>query len=108
MAAVDLAAVSAVGQLVAAAGDEEVLLVRSGGAVQAYVAGADVVYCPASGRLEAADGRVWSRQGRLLGGEGASLEVLPTVVHDGVVYVDPTNGTLLDPAPQDVEAACVH
>jgi hypothetical protein len=69
--------------------DLEVLLVTGGGRVRAFVDAGDVAYCPASNRLEAADGRVWSLTGRGFAGV-ASLEEHPTRLHDGQVYVDPT------------------
>lgn len=75
--------------------DPPVLLVPGAGRIRAFRADGEVAYCPASNRLEATDGRVWSLTGRGLAG-AASLQEHPVVVHDGVVYVDPT--TVL-PAP---------
>lgn len=87
--------------------DRAVLLLRAGGTLRAYlVDDAAVAYCPDSDRLEAPDGRVWSLQGRLLGGEGGSLTVLPTAVHDGTVHVDPIGGTSLEPRRQGARPAC--
>lgn len=47
-----------------------------------------LAWCEASGRLESADGRVWTATGRGLGTD--SLRTHPVVVHDGTAYVDPT------------------
>lgn len=44
-------------------------------------------YCPASRLLEAADGRAWTLTGRGLDGT-PSLDEHPTIVSDGVLYVD--------------------
>ena len=52
-------------------------------------------WCPDSGHIESASGRVWSPTGRALDG-GESLASHPTVIHDGTVYVDPTR---LEPGP---------
>ncbi|MDP9405148.1 MAG: hypothetical protein M3O86_00880, partial [Actinomycetota bacterium] len=46
------------------------------------------LWCPATGRIEAPDGRVWMPDGRLVGGRGTSLQPLRSVVFDAVVYVD--------------------
>lgn len=63
-------------------------------------------WCPVSGRLESASGRVWSLTGRALDG-GASLAGYPVVVHDGVTYLDPT-GTVPPPSAtqRDIAPAC--
>lgn len=76
----------------------DVLLVGAGGRVRAFADATDVVYCPASNRLESADG-VWALTGRGLGGV-ASLREHPTLVHDGRVYVDVTQ-TFPGPPPSD-------
>ena len=64
-----------------------------------------LAWCEASGRLESADGRVWSATGR--GFATPSLRSHPVVVHDGVVYVDPSTvreGTR--PADEPVSPTC--
>lgn len=69
--------------------DGEVLLVATGGRVRAFADAADVGYCAATNRLEAPDGRVWSLTGRGLAGT-PSLAEHPTLVQDGLLYLDPT------------------
>lgn len=59
---------------------------------------ADLRYCAATRQLEAATG-VWSLTGRGLGG-AESLREHPTVVADGVLYVDPTT-TVPGPTADD-------
>lgn len=83
-----------------------VLLVGAGGRIRAFAGALDVVYCADSNRLEAPDGRVWNLTGRGLGGV-ASLEEYPTLVLDGLVYLDPTE-PLPGPSPSDeaAEPAC--
>jgi hypothetical protein len=83
-----------------------VLLIAAGGQVRAFV-GADAVgYCPASNRLEATDGRVWSLTGRGFA-DTPSLAGHPTQLRSGRVYVDPTT-TLAGPEPtaDAIEPAC--
>ena len=87
--------------------DLGVLLVV-GGRVRAFpLDDAGLLWCPDSGYIESASGRVWSPTGRALDG-GESLASHPTVVHDGTVYVDPTH--LLDGPPgttaSDAEPGC--
>lgn len=65
------------------------LMVSAGGRIRAFEDANDVIYCATNNRLEAPDGRVWNLTGRGLGG-APSLDEYPTLVHDGVVYVDPT------------------
>jgi hypothetical protein len=77
--------------------DLDALVVAAGGRVRAFAEADDVAYCAASNRLEASDGRVWLLTGRGLGGT-TSLDEHPTLVQDGVVYVDPTR-TTAGPAP---------
>ncbi len=82
-----------------------VLYVAASSRVRAFVVPADAVpfYCGASGRLESADGRVWSLTGRALDG-GPSLEQHPALVGaDGVVYVD-FSRTLPGLAAEETEA----
>ncbi len=86
------------------------LFVAAAGRVRAFevAAGAPVpMWCGESGRLEAPPDRVWLPTGRALDG-GASLEQRPVVVHDGVVYVDPTTVVESPPAvDEDASPACL-
>lgn len=90
--------------------DEErsVLFLAASGPVRAFIVpeGTRPVWCVQSGRLESTSGRVWSPTGRALDG-GDSLAEHPTLVVDGVVYLDPTR-RLDPPAPEDrgVTPAC--
>lgn len=104
VAAGDLATVPPRSVAVVTAGDAEVLLVRGAGDV-AVLAPPDgtVMWCPTSRRIEAADGRVWTSDGRLVGGPGASLDRHPLQVYDGTVYVDPTARTAVPAAPEREE-----
>lgn len=71
-------------------GPQDVLFVVEGGRPRAFdvsARSAIPVYCEASRRLEAGDGAVWTLTGRGLGGT-PSLAEYPTVVADGVLYVD--------------------
>lgn len=79
--------------------DLDVLLVGAGGRVRAFSDATDVAYCEASNRLESTDGRVWNLTGRGLAG-ATSLDEHPTLVQDGIAYVDPTR-TTPGPAPSD-------
>ena len=75
-----------------------ILVVRAGGAVRAFTDEPDGIgWCEASQRLETSDA-VWTVDGRLVGGQGASLQPLRSVVFDGVLYVD-TSTSLPVPAP---------
>ncbi len=68
--------------------DLDALVVTAAGPVVVFADAGDLALCPASGRVEG-NGGVWSAStGRGLG--VASLPHHPTVVHDGVLYVDPT------------------
>lgn len=83
----------------------DALVVAAGGRVRAFADAGDVDYCEASNRLEAPDGRVWSLTGRGLGTD--SLDEHPTVVHDGVVFVDPTRAaSAADPSPDAPDPGC--
>lgn len=80
-------------------GPRPIVIVRAGGPVRAFSApDATIGWCAASRRLEDDRGRVWTADGRLVGGDGASLRPLPTTVFDGEVYADDTTG-LPRPAP---------
>lgn len=84
----------------------DVLVVTTGGRVRAFVAPPEVDLCPASGRLEAPDGRVWALTGRGAAGT-PSLATRPTLVHRGTVHLDPT--TLVEgptPSAEPLEPAC--
>jgi hypothetical protein len=85
-----------------------VLYVGALGRVRAFdVDPADVpVYCEASRQLESPSGRVWSPTGRALDG-GPSLREHPTVVVDGVLYLDPTSrAESAPPEDRDPVRAC--
>ena len=85
-----------------------VLVVRAGGGVRVFAAPQEtVVYCEDSRRLEA-PGVVWDLRGRLVGGNGSSLQPLAFQVHDGDLYVDPTsNPAAPPPAPRGETPSCV-
>lgn len=85
----------------------DVLVVRAGGRFRVFAAPSPTpAYCEASRRLEAADG-VWTLDGARVGGGATSLAPLPSAVHDGTVYVDPTNpGDPLPPSPRDEAPGC--
>ena len=67
-----------------------VLVVRGGGVLRAFLHAPDGPrYCGESGRLEAADGRIWSAEGRLLAGAGGdSLDLVGVLAFDGELYLD--------------------
>lgn len=107
VAVADVAGVAGADGLPVTAQGRTVLLLRAAGTLRAYlVEDPTIAYCPDSDRLEAPDGRVWTLQGRLLGGEGDSLVVLPTALHEGTVYVDPIGGSSLEPRRQGAHPAC--
>jgi hypothetical protein len=88
--------------------DLDVVLV-GGGRIRAFADARelDLEYCEASRRLESPDGGVWSLTGRGLGG-APSLEEHPTVVRDGVLYLDPSRTTSAPaPSPEPTEPECV-
>lgn len=65
------------------------------------------VVCAESGLLEADDGRAWRVTGRGVGGT-PSLRPHPTVVHDRVLWVDPTTTfEALPPDPDPADPACL-
>jgi hypothetical protein len=107
-AVADLEDVDPRGLAVLDAGADQVLVVRAGGGVRTFAAPpAPVVYCEESRRLEGADGSVWAVNGRVQAGPGVSLAPLPTLVYDGVVYVDPTApGPPPPPDPARVAPMC--
>lgn len=65
----------------------DLLVVRAGGAIHAFVAPDRAVrWCARAQRLEGVDGAVWQVDGRRVGGDAPSLRPVPTAVHSGVVY----------------------
>ena len=76
----------------------QALLVRADGPLRAFQTDSAVQWCPDSRRLEATDA-AWTSDGRLVYGEGESLQPLRIVVHDGVVYVDFSSEPLPRPPP---------
>ncbi len=89
------------GAQVVSAGRQQLLVVRGGGPVRVFdVPEGGISWCRASGRLQGPDGRVWSRDGRLVGGQGRSLRPRPSVVHEGTLYVNTSSG-LPRPPEQD-------
>lgn len=87
----------------------DVLVVRAGGGVRAFVApGQPVSYCAENRRLEGADGSVWALSGRLDGGPGPALQRLPVEVHTGQIHVNPREPMPIVPSgPARVEPRCV-
>lgn len=86
----------------------EAIVVTGAGRVRTFaVDPTDVpVFCAESRRLESEGGRVWAPTGRALDGR-ESLPEHPTVVVDGVVYVDPTTTEpALAPEATDPDTAC--
>lgn len=84
----------------------DVLVLTVGGRVRAFTDADGVALCVESNRLEAADGRVWALTGRGLAST-PSLATRPTLVHRGVVHLDPTSR--LDgpePSPEPAVPAC--
>jgi len=100
---VDLGAVEQVpatgsAELTSAPAGATALVVRSAGAVRAFAAQPPgVAWCAQSRRLETADA-AWAADGRLVHGDGQSLQPRRVVVHDGRVYVD-VRTQLPRPAP---------
>jgi len=86
---------------------DEVLVVRAAGTLRAFRApGVPVLWCGRNRRLESA-GSVWTIDGALAGGDGASLRPLETVVHDGNLYVDVADPREpLPPLSSSEEPAC--
>ncbi|MBA2730443.1 MAG: hypothetical protein H0U48_06795 [Euzebyaceae bacterium] len=76
-------------------------VIRGGGSVRAFVPPkGEVQWCAQTDRLEAADGRVWTADGRLVGGRGRSLTPLRSTVFQGTLFVD-HDTPLPSPAPDD-------
>lgn len=89
------------------AGGTPVLVVRAGGVLRAFVdPPADARWCPASRRIESPDGRIWTAEGRLIAGDGMSLDRGQAQAHDGLLYVDPTPVAGPEPIPGDAEPGC--
>ncbi|CAN5885368.1 hypothetical protein BH20ACT7_BH20ACT7_07530 [soil metagenome] len=79
----------------------DVLVVRGAGSVRVFVPPQGAVgWCARTDRLEAPDGRVWTADGRLVGGDGESLTPLRSTVFEGTLYVD-RDTPLPSPAPDD-------
>lgn len=108
VAAGQLAAIDPRGAEIIAVGERELLVVRGGGGVTAFAApDAEADWCAESGRIEAADGSVWTVDGRRVGGRGDSLAPRRVAVHDGVLYLDPASGTPAPPpTPRGEDSAC--
>jgi hypothetical protein len=106
----ELSTVDPRGAVLVGADPGQVLLVRAGGPLRAFVAPeADVAFCPGSKLLEGAGGTVWTLEGRLLAGPGESLAPLRVQVHEGMVYVNTAEP--LPPLPEtrvDVGALCAR
>ncbi len=86
--------------------DRDVLLVAGAGRIRAFTEVGDVAFCAQSNRLEAADGRVWSLTGRGFAG-ATSLSELPTTLHEGTVYLDPTTSVPgPDPRQDPMDPEC--
>ncbi len=86
--------------------DQDLVVVRAGGGVRVFLAPIDadaLGWCAQSGRLESADGRVWNANGRLVGGDGASLRAVPAQAFDGVLYVDPAGAGPAAPGEPSAE-----
>jgi hypothetical protein len=90
------------------AGEADVLVVRAGGGVRAFLTpDTAVAFCPESRRIEGADGSVWTVGGRVQTEPGASLRPLPVVVYDGQIYVDAgAPGPPPPPDPAEVVPMC--
>lgn len=82
--------------------DPPALVVTVTGRIRAFVVPEDTElrYCPASRRLESADGGVWSLTGRGYD-DRPSLEEYETIVHDGTLYLDPTRTVPAPPPTSD-------
>jgi hypothetical protein len=89
-----------------AAGDPLLVAVVAGRVGVFADPGVPVTWCAASRRLESPDGRVWTPEGILVGGDGASLRPVPSTVHGGELYADPRTATDLPPDPRGERPAC--
>lgn len=88
--------------------DYDAVASRAAGRLRVFAvpdSGALPTWCEQTRQL-VTDARVWSPTGRGLDGE-ASLAELPSIVFEGVVYIDPTT-TVPGPAPtdEDVTPGC--
>jgi len=94
--------------VVAVEGGGEVLVVRAGGRVRTFAPPDGTVrWCEDSSRLEAADGRVWTLDGILVGGDGGGLRAVPSSVYGDTVYADVTSpGRDLPADPGGETPAC--
>jgi len=97
--------VAAIGRA-SASPDGSILLVPGAGRVRAFATAQELAYCEVTNRIESPEGEVWTLTGRGLGG-AASLREHPTMLHEGIVYLDPTR-TLPgpDPSPEPAEPGC--
>ncbi len=78
--------------------DRPVLVVRAGGVLRAFADVPDGArYCDVSRRIEAPGPRVWTAEGRLIAGEGESLQPAAIQAYEAVLYVDVAGGP--DPLP---------
>ena len=110
-----LSAVDPRGSAVLPVAGEQALVVRGGGGVNAFLAPdarnplltAEAAWCTDSRRIESADGRVWTADGRLVGGAGESLTPLNVSVYDGDLYIDVRTARPAPPAsPRGEEPPC--
>lgn len=87
---------------------DDLVAVRASGVVRVLSTdGRQVVWCAASGALEDAGGGVWNATGRRIGGGGDSLVPIPSEVHRGAIYADPTRpGTPAPPEDRGASPAC--
>lgn len=89
------------------AADTTVLVLRADGVLRAFVDPPEGArWCPASRRIEAPDGRIWTAEGRLIAGQGTSLPTAGITAYDGTLYVDPTPTPGPAPRPGDARPAC--
>ncbi|WP_370327438.1 hypothetical protein [Euzebya sp.] len=103
-----LAAIDPAGDGLVDVDGTEVLVVRGGGVLRAFADPPDGArWCPTSRRVEAPDGRVWTAQGRLIAGDGESLQPAAVTAYEGALYIDPAGGSdALPPNPGTQTPAC--
>jgi hypothetical protein len=85
------------------------LVLRVGGTIRTFLVEDDeIVWCAQTQRLEA-PGSAWAPDGRRSYGDGPSLQQVPSVVYDGVVYAN-LDSPLPAPAPgpQGAPPVCVE